>query len=168
MNGRAAQSTGSFVTMRDVVSPAVELSLVTDAARRAAPLVPVALIIGGLGWGWAGVASVAIGVAMVIANLFVAAWLMSTTARISLSLMMGTVLMGYLLRLGLLLGAVLALRNQTWIAVVPLCFTMVVAHLGSLAWETRYVSASLAFPGLKPNHNCLDRPNTPERTDVVR
>ena len=27
---------------------------------------------------------------------------------------------------------------------------MIVTHLGLLFWETRYVSASLAFPGLKP------------------
>ena len=28
--------------------------------------------------------------------------------------------------------------------------TLIVAHLALLLWETRYVSASLAFPGLKP------------------
>ena len=33
----------------------------------------------------------------------------------------------------------------------PLGATLVVSHLGLLLWETRYVSASLAFPGLKPS-----------------
>ena len=28
--------------------------------------------------------------------------------------------------------------------------TVLVTHLGLLFWELRYVSASLAFPGLKP------------------
>jgi hypothetical protein len=33
---------------------------------------------------------------------------------------------------------------------VPLALTILVTHLGLLAWETRYVSATLAYPGLKP------------------
>jgi len=33
---------------------------------------------------------------------------------------------------------------------VPLALTIGVTHLGLLIWETRYVSASLAYPGLKP------------------
>jgi hypothetical protein len=31
--------------------------------------------------------------------------------------------------------------------------TVIVTHLGLLFWELRYVSASLAFPGLKPASN---------------
>ena len=29
--------------------------------------------------------------------------------------------------------------------------SIIVTHLGLLLWETKYVSASLAFPGLKPS-----------------
>ena len=43
---------------------------------------------------------------------------------------------------GLMTGAVYAL--------VALGLTLIVTHLGLLLWELRYVSASLAFPGLKP------------------
>ena len=32
----------------------------------------------------------------------------------------------------------------------PLGLTLIVTHLGLLIWETRHVSASLAYPGLKP------------------
>lgn len=168
MSAFTAGDNDQLVTTRNIISPAVELSLVADAARRVAPLVPFALILGAIGWRWDGVASVAVGLTMVAANFFLAAWLMSSTARISLTLMMAAVLIGYLVRLALLLAAVLALRNQPWIAVIPLCFTLIVAHLGSLAWETRYVSASLAFPGLKPKPISSNHPNTPERTDVAR
>jgi hypothetical protein len=34
--------------------------------------------------------------------------------------------------------------------------TIVVAHVGLLFWELRYVSMSLAFPGLKPKQNKID------------
>jgi hypothetical protein len=33
---------------------------------------------------------------------------------------------------------------------VPLGITLVATHVGLLFWESRYVSLSLAFPGLKP------------------
>ena len=42
-------------------------------------------------------------------------------------------------------------------ALVPFGVTIIVTHLGLLFWETRYVSASLAFPALKP------KPTTPSR-----
>jgi hypothetical protein len=34
---------------------------------------------------------------------------------------------------------------------MPLGLTIILAHLGLLFWELRYVSLSLAYPGLKPN-----------------
>ncbi len=64
--------------------------------------------------------------------------------------MMSAVLGGYLLRLGLVTVAVLAIIHQSWVAVVPLALTLMFTHLGLLIWETRYVSATLAYPGLKP------------------
>jgi hypothetical protein len=47
-------------------------------------------------------------------------------------------------------AALFAVRDQPWVEFVPLGITVLVSHLGLLFWETRYVSASLAFPGLKP------------------
>ena len=46
--------------------------------------------------------------------------------------------------------AVLLVKDAGWMELVPLCITIIVTHLGLLFWELRYVSASLAFPGLKP------------------
>ena len=43
--------------------------------------------------------------------------------------------------------------------VVPFGFTLVVTHLGLLFWEMKYVSANLAYPGLKPS-----RPARPSRS----
>jgi hypothetical protein len=63
---------------------------------------------------------------------------------------MAAALFGYLLRLGLLFGAVVLVRDAGWVELVPLGLTLIVTHLGLLAWEARSVSASLAFPALKP------------------
>jgi hypothetical protein len=63
---------------------------------------------------------------------------------------MGVALFGYLGRLALITVAVLAITGQSWFSPIPLCATLVLTHLGLLVWETRYVSATLAYPGLKP------------------
>jgi cytochrome c oxidase assembly protein subunit 15 len=56
----------------------------------------------------------------------------------------------FLVSIGLITAAVVLVRDAGWVELVPLGFTIILAHLGLLVWETRYVSASLAFPGLKP------------------
>jgi hypothetical protein len=83
-------------------------------------------------------------------NFVLSAALLAGTARISLALMMGAALFGYLVRLGLIFLAVLLVRDASWMALPALGLTLIVTHLGLLFWEIRYVSASLAFPGLKP------------------
>jgi len=86
----------------------------------------------------------------VLVNFLLAAFLITWSARISLSLLMASVLGGYLARLGLIFLAVLLVRDASWFEKVPLGFTLIVTHLVLLIWELRFVSASLAFPGLKP------------------
>ena len=62
----------------------------------------------------------------------------------------GVALGGYVVRLGLILVALVLLRHDSWIVLPWLGFTLVGAHLVLLFWETRYVSLSLAAPGLAP------------------
>jgi hypothetical protein len=64
--------------------------------------------------------------------------------------MMAATLFGYVLRLGLIALAVMLVRNETWVDLMALGLTLIVMHLGLLFWEMRYVSATLAFPGLRP------------------
>ena len=56
----------------------------------------------------------------------------------------------WLMRLGILLAAVLVVRDSGWISLPALGATIIVTHLGLLVWELKYVAASLAYPGLKP------------------
>ena len=130
--------------------PAVEAQIVGDMARRALPAFPVLLVLAGLLWGVDGALSAAFAVALAVANLVVSAVLLSRAARISLPLLMAAALGGFLLRLILLTLVVWAVADQPWVEMVPLGLTLIVTHLGMLIWETRHVSASLAFPGLKP------------------
>lgn len=130
--------------------PAVEAELVRDMVRRALPVAPVVMIFAALGWGGDGAASAAYGIALVLVNFMASAALLAWSARISLAFLMATALSGYVLRLAVIFGAVYLVRNLSWVELWPLGLTIIVSHLGLLFWEVRYVSASLAYPGLKP------------------
>lgn len=136
---------------RSRLASAPEGAIALDMARRAVPLVTVPVGLGALIWGWSGVASASYAVGLVVLNFLVSAWLLATSARISYALLMAAALFGYLLRLAMITTAVLAVQDAGWVEPVALGLTLVVTHLGLLAWELRYVSASLAFPGLKPS-----------------
>ncbi len=131
--------------------PAPEPEIIRDLVRRGLIATPVALLVGFVGWRLDGVASVAIAMALVLGNFAAAAALQAWAARISYGLVAGVALFGFLVRLAVLSAVVLLLRDVSWIAPVPLAVTLVVGHLGLLVWESRFVSASLAFPGLKPD-----------------
>ncbi len=139
----------SVLTSRDL-GPAPERQVARDILKNGLFALPVALLIGFIGWGTSGLASVGFAAGLILANFWLAAILLGWAARISLGLLMGVSLFGFLIRIGLISVAVLAVRDQAWVEPVPLGVTLVVAHLGLLFWETRFVSASLAFPGLKP------------------
>ena len=130
--------------------PAVETELAWDLVKRGAIVAPVLLALGGLGWGTDGLASTAYAEAIVLVNFVLAASMLAWAARISLGLLMATALAGFAVRAALVAAAVLLVRDAGWLAKAPLGITLVVTHLGLLLWETKYVSASLAFPGLKP------------------
>jgi hypothetical protein len=142
---------GETILTTRLDGPAPEKELVGDMVRRALPVAPVLLGIAALGWGTDGALSAAYGVVLVLVNFVVAAALLTWSARISLALMMGTALFGYAIRLAVIFAAVYLVKDAGWVELVPLGLTIVITHLGLLFWETRYVSASLAFPGLKPS-----------------
>ena len=130
------------------VAPEVEIA--RDLARRSVWLFPIAIVAGSVGWGIDGALSASIGSVLAVLNLVAAAQILSRTARRSLNLLMPAVLGGFVLRFAVLTLAAYLLRQLSWIEQTPLLFTVLATHLVLLVWETRYVSLSLAYPGLKP------------------
>lgn len=130
--------------------PAPEVSVTRDMIKRGLVVAPLIILVCGFVWGMNGAYSAAYGIAIVLVNFALAAGLVAMTARISLGLMMGAVLFGYLVRLGLILLAVLLVKDTGWISLPALGATIIVTHLGLLVWEMKYVALSLAHPGLKP------------------
>ena len=138
----------AFVTRLD--GEPVEVAVTTDMVKRGLWVAPVIIAICALVWGSAGAWSAAFAIGLVLVNFAMSAVLISTTAKISLGLMMGATLFGYLIRLGLIMLAVLLVKDAGWISLPALGATIIVTHLGLLLWELKYVAISLAYPGLKP------------------
>jgi hypothetical protein len=156
----------SILSMRDT-GPAPEAALVRDIVRRGLISSPVFLGVSAAFWGLNGAYSCAFALVIVFANFGLAAALVAYTARISYALMMGAMMFGYLLRMGLVALAVFAVRNLDWVEFIPLGMTIIVAHLGLLFWELRYVSLSLAYPGLKPKKQSEDT-STQQSESITR
>ncbi len=134
-----------------IEGPAPERQIAGHMAKHALWVAPAMVLAFGVVWGVDGALSALYAMALVTVNLLLSAALISWTARISLGLMMGAVLFGYLIRLGLIFVAVLAVKDAAWVNLTALGIAIIITHLGLLLWELRYVSASLAFPGLKPS-----------------
>lgn len=134
-----------------VEGPSPAMAVALDLARRSLWLLPVVVTVSALFWGIDGVLSTVYGLAIVVVNFLLAAYLLAVTGRINATLMAGAALFGFLLRLGLIFAAVMLVRDASWVELVPLGVTLIAAHLVLLFWEMRYVSGDLAFPGLKPS-----------------
>lgn len=141
-NAPAAPATGA--------PPQVEWQMATDMVRRGLPVAPVLVLVGALGWGLHGALSSAYAVVLVLANMLASAALMRWAASRSLAVLAGVAAGGYAVRMAVVTLAVWAVKDMDWVELLPLGLTILVTQLGLLWWETRQISLSLAYPGLKP------------------
>jgi len=138
--------------------PAPEVAVSNDMVKRGLIVAPVLVAVSGLIWGVNGAASSAYGIAIVLVNFALAAGIVVVTAKISLRLMMASIMFGYLVRLGLIFLAVYLVKDAGWISLPALGATIIFTHLGLLVWELKYVAISLAYPGLKPTAKSVASP----------
>jgi hypothetical protein len=128
----------------------VETELVGDMLKRGVPAAPVVVLVAALFAGSSGALSALLAVAVVLANFALAAVSLSWAARTSPTLLMATAFGGFAVRMGIVTLVILAVRHTSWIDLSVFAITILATHLGLLFWETKYVGASLAFPGVKP------------------
>jgi len=145
----------AFSMAAPLPGPAPEVAVSNDMVKRGLIVAPVLVAVSGLIWGVNGAASSAYGIAIVLVNFALAAGIVAVTAKISLRLMMASIMFGYLVRLGLIFLAVYLVKDAGWISLPALGATIIFTHLGLLVWELKYVAMSLAYPGLKPKPSDL-------------
>jgi hypothetical protein len=112
---------------------------------------PALVALAAVVWGVDGALSAGYGIAIVLVNLVLSALCLGWAAPRGGAVLMSVALGGFLGRMILATVAILVVRDLGWVEMVPLGVAVLVAGLGLLFWETRYVSASLAFPGLAPS-----------------
>ena len=142
---------------------APEVTVSRDIIKRGLLVAPAVMVIGGIIWGVNGAWSAGLGLAIVLVNFGLAAALIAWAAPISLALMMGVSLFGYLIRLGLIALGVFLVRDVSWVSLPALGITLIVSHLGLLFWEMKFIAASLAFPGLRPDKQEWTPSGAPEK-----
>ena len=142
-----------------------ELKIAGDMARKSLVVAAVLVAASAAIWGLDGALSSAYAVVLVVLNFLGAAALIGWGAKRGGSFLMAAVMGGYLVRLGVLTLAIVAVKDAAWVERAPLFVTLLVTHLGLLIWETRSVSLSLAYPGLKPTPAGI---NTAKKESVSR
>ena len=132
------------------VSEQPEKRIANHLALRALWFSPLFLIVSALGWGLSGAVSSLLALVLVAVIFLAGAAIITRSVKISPNMLYGSVLGGYVIRMAILTGVVMSVRPFDWFETVPFAMTLLVTHLGLLATETRYISASLAYPDLKP------------------
>ena len=130
-----------------------ELDIARDMARKSIVVAAVLVVASGAIWGLDGALSSAYAVVLVVLNFLAAAALLAWSAPRGGNAIMAAVMGGYVARLGVLTVAIVLVKDMAWVERAPLFVTLLVTHLGLLLWETRSVSLSLAYPGLKPKES---------------
>jgi hypothetical protein len=135
----------------DYVYSPPELEIARDIVRRGLIAAPIILVACGVIWGVHGAVSAAYGLAIVLFNFALAAAILAWAARIGPNALMAASFAGFFIRMSLVVVAVLLVQHAAWVSLPALLTTILVTHVGLLLWETKYISASLAYPGLKPD-----------------
>jgi hypothetical protein len=139
-----------------VATPPVERRIALDLARHGLIVAPAIVLVAGLVRGIDGAASAALGLALLVLNLLVAAISLEWAARRSPGTLTTVALGGFLVRMMTILGVMLvADAFFGWADVVVLGITLFVTHLGLLFWELRSVSLSFAAPGLRRDRGAV-------------
>lgn len=121
---------------------AVERNLAEQMARRGLMIAPIVVAAGWLAGGGPGAGAASLGLALVVGNFLLAGAMLSVAARISLAFYQGAALFGFLLRLGLITLAFLAVTRLVEIDRLVFGLSLVVSYLTLLTWQTVTVAHS--------------------------
>jgi hypothetical protein len=128
----------------------VEITIVKDIAKRSWILIIPVTIVLGLTRGLDGAYAVLAAGLLVLINLYIAAEIARVCARISPNAIMAGALGGFVARLALIFIVAVGVKQLSFIDFTVWLLCIAIGHIALLAMETRYISLSLAHPGVKP------------------
>lgn len=113
----------------------VETTMAWHTVRRAVWVAPPLIVLFWLLRGAAGAAASAVGVAIVVGNFLLAGWVLSKSARISLSLYHAAALFGFFVRLGLIMLVMFLIAQATEVDRLAMGISAVASYLVLLSLE---------------------------------
>ena len=114
----------------------IEAKIAIATARRAVWVAPPIIAVFALFRGGLGAMSAGIGVAIVVANFVLAGFVLSKAARVSLKLYHAAALVGFFLRLTLIMLVMLVTAQVIEVDRLAMGISAVVSYLVLLSWET--------------------------------
>lgn len=133
----------------DLGDPKIEKRMASHMVRWGAIVSPFLLVASFLIWSTRGLESSAYAIVLVLINFLVTAKLMEIGGRISLATLMGAALGSFIFDLVLLTAAVIPFANSSWMNLWALGLTLIVTHLGLVAFEATTISTRMAFMDLR-------------------
>ncbi len=113
----------------------IEFELAQGAVKRGVVVIPVLVALFWIFRGTAGAVGAAIGGAIVVGNFLLAGWIMSVSARMSLGVYHAAALLGFVLRVGLIMLTFVVMTRMFELDRIALGVSAVVAYLTLLALE---------------------------------
>ncbi len=113
--------------------------MVRRALRPGLVAVAVAFVAGLLAGGPGAGVSAALGVLVVLANFAAHGWSLAWASRISVALVQGVALGGFVVRMGVIVGLMFALDTMSWFSPLAFGLAVVPGTLLLLAYEARLV-----------------------------
>ncbi|MPZ51956.1 MAG: hypothetical protein GEU79_04350 [Acidimicrobiia bacterium] len=117
----------------------VEFHLALSAVKRGVVIVPLLVAAFWIFRGTSGAIGSVIGGLVVVGNFLLAGWIMSVSARMSLAVYHAAALLGFVLRVGLIMLTVIVMTRMFELDRTALGVSAVVAYLVLLALEARSV-----------------------------
>ncbi len=128
----------------------IESTIAVDLAKKGAIVAPVIVLALGLWRGPDAALGAALALVIVIVNFLASAAILGWTARHAPHALGGVAMLSFLGRLVVItiLGA--GIKELDVVDFQVFCITLISTYLALLFWEMRSISATLAYPGLKP------------------
>jgi len=120
-----------------------EMEVVRRVVPFAVPAFAVALFVGALAGGWGVGWSAALGIAVVGANLAASGYSMSRAARVSPQMLFGTAMIGFVVRMAVIVAIMFGLNQLAWFSPLAFGLAVIPAVILTLILEMRIFAGGM-------------------------
>ena len=128
----------------------IESTIAVDLAKKGAIVAPIVVVALGVWRGPEAALGAALALVIVVVNFLASAAILGWTARLAPHALGGVAMLSFLGRLVIITVLGAGIKQLDIVDFQVFCITLIASYLALLFWEMRSISATLAYPGLKP------------------